>query len=254
MNNLIRLAGQRSVVVLRLLLLIALLYPPIGEAGLGVATQQSSQQQAPRINRPRSDPYRGDLSIFEDAKRAERLQVDRVMDLLGIKEGSNVADIGAGSGWFSVRAARRVGPRGTVFAVDINRDYITYIEQRAVREGLANIRTVLGGDDNPMLPERSVDAVLILKTYHEIAEPIRLLAHLRVSLRPRALVGIIDKNGRGNDHGLNAAVVVKEAEMAGFTLAAEHDFVKADGMDYFLILRASTEADGTVEESPSQAR
>ena len=75
-----------------------------------------------RIDRPTSEPYTGSLSIFEDPRRAEKLQIDRVMDLLNIRDGSTVADIGAGSGWFTVRAAQRVGSSGTVYAVDINQE------------------------------------------------------------------------------------------------------------------------------------
>ncbi len=191
-----------------------------------------------KLDRPTSDPYKGSLSIFEDAKREEKLQINRVMDILGIKEGSRVADIGAGSGWFTVRAARRVGARGTVYAVEINAEYLKHIEERAAREQLANIRTVLGREDDSLLPERSLDAVLLLKTYHEIAQPIRLLRNLRRSLAPGALVGIIDRNGKGDDHGLDADTVIKEAARAGFELVEQHDFVKPDGMDYFLVFRA----------------
>src|ERR1700744_4136591 len=81
-------------------------------------------------NRPTSTPYTGDLSIFEYPDRDKKLQIDRVMDLLGITTGKNVADIGAGSGWFTVRAARRVGPTGTVLAEDINAVAIEYIGKR----------------------------------------------------------------------------------------------------------------------------
>src|SRR5215469_6107785 len=137
--------------------------------------QQTQRSEPDRINRPTSEPYKGDLSIFENPGRDERLQINRVMDLLGIKEGSGVADIGAGSGWFTVRAARRVGTSGTVYAVEINPGYLRHIEQRAKQEHLPGIRTVLGKEDDPMLPAQSVDAVLILKTYHEIAQPVRLL-------------------------------------------------------------------------------
>ncbi len=76
------------------------------------------------INRPVSEPYTGDLSIFEDENRAKNLQIDRVMDILKITEGKNVADIGAGSGWFTTRAAKRVGEKGKVFAVEINQEYV----------------------------------------------------------------------------------------------------------------------------------
>jgi predicted methyltransferase len=189
------------------------------------------------INRATSEPYTGDLSIFENPDRDKKLQIERVMDALGIKEGSSVADIGAGSGWFTVRAARRVGNKGAVYAVEINRDYIKYIEERAARENLPNIRTILGKEDDPLLPARSVDAVLILKTYHEIAQPIRLLTRLRPALRAGARLGIIDRNGKGDDHGIERDTVVKEAARAGFTLRQEHDFVKGDGMDYFLVFQ-----------------
>jgi SAM-dependent methyltransferase len=192
-----------------------------------------------RVERPTSNPYKGSLSIFEDPKREEKLQINRVMDLLKIKEGSGVADIGAGSGWFSVRAARRVGPTGAVYAVDINRDYLKYVEDRAKKEGLPQVRTILGREDDPLLPARSTDAVLILKTYHEIAEPVRLMKNLRAALREGALVGIIDRNGRGDDHGLDQSVVVKELERAGYRLVDQYDFVKPDGMDYFLIFGVS---------------
>jgi len=190
------------------------------------------------ITRKTSEPYTGDLSIFENAEREKNLQINRVMDILDIKEGSGVADIGAGSGWFTVRAAQRVGAGGTVYAVEINRDFVKHIEERAAKEKFTNIRGVLGKEDDPLLPAESVDAVLILKTYHEIAQPIRVLTRLRAALRPGARLGIIDRNGSGDDHGLNRESVIKEAGRAGFSLVEEHDFVKPDGMDYFLVFRA----------------
>ncbi len=201
-------------------------------------TAQTPAADAGKIDRPTSDPYTGSLSIFEDAKREEKLQLNRVMDILQIKEGSRVADIGAGSGWFTVRAARRVGATGAVYAVEINREYLEHIKSRAAREGLANVRGVLGKEDDPLLPAAGVDAALILKTYHEIAEPIRLMRNLRGSLAAGALVGIIDRNGTGDDHGLDDRKVIAEAARAGFALVSQHDFVKPDGMDYFLVFRA----------------
>lgn len=200
--------------------------------------QVATPKESDKLDRPTSDPYTGSLSIFEDAKRDEKLQINRVMDILRIKEGSRVADIGAGSGWFTVRAARRAGTKGVVYAVEINPEYLRHIEARATREGLANVRAVLGKEDDPLLPEAGVDAVLILKTYHEIAQPIRLLRRLRRSLAAGALVGVIDRNGAGDDHGLDERKVISEAGRAGFALVAQYDFVKPDGMDYFLVFRA----------------
>jgi SAM-dependent methyltransferase len=229
-------AGLRG--LLRALLLATLL-------GCSAPAPRVERQPAPSPSRPdeidrrASEPYRGDLSIFEDPRRERNLQLGRVMDILGIREGSGVADIGAGSGWLTVRAARRVGEGGLVYAVEINPDYLKYIEERAAREKLTNVRTVLGTEDDPRLPGESVDAVIILKTYHEVAQPIRLLKHVRRAMRAGARLGIIDRNGKGDDHGLDADAVIKEVGLAGFELVEQYDFVKPDGMDYFLVFRAS---------------
>jgi ubiquinone/menaquinone biosynthesis C-methylase UbiE len=205
-------------------------------AGPAVArAAAAAQQQA--TQRPTSNPYTGDLSIFEYPDRAKKLQVDRVMDLLGITAGKNVVDIGAGSGWFTVRAARRVGPTGAVLAEDINPAAIEYIGKRVQKEDLANVRTVLGTPDDPRLPAGSVDAVLMLKVYHEIAHPLVFLKALKPALRAGAKVGIIDRNGNGANHGLDHDVVVKEMGEAGFKLVGTYDFTKADKEDYFLIFQ-----------------
>lgn len=187
-------------------------------------------------NRKTSTPYTGDLSIFDSPGRDERLQINRVMDILAIAPGKTVADIGAGSGWFTVRAARRVGEAGTVYAVDINPEAIRYIKSRTLKENLHNVKAVLGKPDDPLLPAK-VDAVLLLKTYHEVAQPITLLRNLRGSLAPGARIGVIDRNGNGENHGVAREVVIREANEAGYQLLEQDDFVK-DGMDYFLVFGA----------------
>jgi cyclopropane fatty-acyl-phospholipid synthase-like methyltransferase len=204
-------------------------------ATLSLPSLIAAQSTASPTDRATSTPYTGDLSIFDTPGRDERLQINRVMDLLGIQPGRNVADIGAGSGWFTVRAARRVAGPGTVYAVDINPESIKYIEQRSKKEQLQNIKTILSKPDDPKLPADSVDAALLLKTYHEIANPIALLRNLRVSLKPGAKIGIIDRDGNGENHGVNKDVVIREAAQAGYELRDSQDFVKGDAMDYFLI-------------------
>jgi len=198
-------------------------------------TNLRAQTVAAPSSHPTSTPYAGDLSIFEEPGREQRLQIDRVMDLLHIKPGSTVADIGAGGGWFSVRAARRVAPDGRVIAEEINPKAIAYIQQRARREHLGNIETLLGTPDDPKLAPDSLDAALMLKVYHEIAHPPLVLASLRAALKPGARFGIIDRHGNGADHGLNEPIVRAEVEAAGFRQVGRYDFTKADGQDYFLI-------------------
>jgi predicted methyltransferase len=206
-------------------------------AGTGVAFGQGALAPTQSTQRPTSTPYSGDLSIFEYPDRDKKLQIDRVMDLLGISAGKNVADIGAGSGWFTVRASKRVGPTGVVIAEDINPLAIEYIGKRVVKDGLTNVKTVLGWPDDPSLPPSSVDAVLMLKVYHEIAHPVVVMTKLKRSLHPEAKVGIIDRNGNGADHGVNHDVVEREMGQAGYKLVGSYDFTKADGQDYFLIFQ-----------------
>ena len=204
------------------------------------AANLPAQTTAPATSQQRatSTPYTGDLSIFDTAGRDERLHINRVMDKLAIAPGKTVADIGAGSGWFTVRAAKRVGESGHVYAEDINPAAIQHIDERVHKEKLANVTTVAGTPDNPKLPPDSVDAVLMLKTYHEIAQPVALLENLKGSLRPGARVGIVDRDGNGEDHGVHKSVVLQEAEEAGYRLVEEHDdLVKDDKMDYFLVLQ-----------------
>ena len=202
-----------------------------------IVTHVSAQTaaQAPSDQRKTSEPYTGDLSIFDSPGRDERLQINRAMDILGITAGKNVADIGAGSGWFTVRAAKRVGGAGVVYAVDINPEATRYIDERAQKEKIDNVKTILSQADDPKLPANSVDSVLMLKTYHEIAKPVTLLQNLHTALRPGAKVGVIDRNGNGEDHGVAREVVIREATQAGYRLLESYDFVKGDKMDYFLV-------------------
>jgi ubiquinone/menaquinone biosynthesis C-methylase UbiE len=133
-------------------------------------------------------------------------------------------------------SAKRVGDTGTVYAVDINPEAIRYIESRIRKENLHNVKPILGKPDNPLLPA-TVDAVLLLKTYHEVAEPTDLLRNLRPSLATGARVGVIDRNGNGENHGVARDIVIREANAAGYQLLEQDDFVK-DGMDYFLVFGA----------------
>lgn len=214
---------------------------PLSTLRLSSSTAQQIQDSATSNSQPAprktSKPYTGDLSIFETKDRDEKLQVERVMDILGIKEGANAADIGAGSGWFTVRAAKRVGSTGAVYAVDINPEAIAYINRRIKQDGIRNVHAILSKEDDPGLSKYSVDSVLLLKTYHEVAHPVLLLKNLRNSLRRGARIGIIDRNGQGDDHGVSREVVIQEATQAGYELQEQYDFVKGDGQDYFLVFR-----------------
>src|SRR5271165_6006865 len=116
----------RRLAIIFALLLLSVYAAPVNRASFA---QEPATSQAPQ--RKTSTPYSGDLSIFETPGRDERLHINQVMDILSIAPGKTVADVGSGSGWFTVRAAKRVTASGTVYAVDINPEAAEYIEQRA---------------------------------------------------------------------------------------------------------------------------
>ena len=153
------------------------------------------------------------------------------MDHLGIGEGSLVADLGAGGGWFTIRLARRVLPNGLVYAQDIQPEMIGSIERRVQREGLKNVRTVLGTASDPNLPV-PVDVVLIVDAYHEMTDPVTLLKNLRKSLRPGGRIGIIEYSKSGHGPGppmeerVDIETVIRDAEMAGLRLKSRGDFLR----------------------------
>ena len=144
------------------------------------------------------------------------------MDELRIAEGSIVADLGAGGGWFTIRLARRVGPNGLVYAEDIQPQMIDATRRRAQHERLTNVRTVLGTPTDPRLP-RKIDAVLIVDAYHEIEDPVVLLKNVLHSLNPQGRVGVVGYLPGGGGPGpapeerVAPETVVKAAEAAGLS-------------------------------------
>jgi ubiquinone/menaquinone biosynthesis C-methylase UbiE len=148
------------------------------------------------------------------------------MDALGIGDGSVVADLGAGGGWFTIRLARRVGPNGLVYAQDVQPQMIESIARRVQREGLRNVRTVLGRDDDPGLPGETLDAALMVDAYHEVQSRVAFLQNVRRALKPRGRLGIVDfrKDGLGPgpplDDRIERSAVIGDARAAGLRLLA----------------------------------
>ena len=172
-----------------------------------------------------------DLGLLEGPDRDLWQLPDRIMDTLGIAEGSLVADIGAGGGWFTIRLARRVGANGLVFAEDIQRQMLESIMRRVAREGLRNVRLVLGTPEDPRLPAGTLDAVLIVDTYHELEDPDSMLRNIAKSLKPQGRVGVVDfkRDGLGPGPALEDRVdadqVVRDAEAAGLRLVRRETFL-----------------------------
>jgi ubiquinone/menaquinone biosynthesis C-methylase UbiE len=179
-----------------------------------------------------------DLGELEGPDRDEWQSPEKIMDALGVGEGVVVADLGAGSGWFTIRLAGRVGPNGMVYAEDIQRQMIDSITRRVERMGLKNVRTVLGTANDPRLPA-PVDAVLIVDSYHEMEQPVTLLKNVARYLKPNGRIGIVnfksDGGGPGPDIEDRVAPerVIADARAAGLTLQSRQTFLK---YHYMLVL------------------
>lgn len=165
------------------------------------------------------------VARFDDPKRDEWQKPARVVELLGIEPAMKVADIGAGTGYFLPHLARAVGDQGQVLALDIEADMVRYMKERARREGLANVsaRAVEPGD--PGLERGSLDRILIVNTWHHIAERPAYADKLRQALSERGTLAIIDFTkdapyGPPPAHRLPPAAVVAELERAGFRAEA----------------------------------
>jgi predicted methyltransferase len=170
---------------------------------------------------------------------------EEVMDALGIQAGTVVADIGSGDGYFSLHLARRVGPNGRVYAVDIDKGALDKLRKQADKEKLAQIETVLGAKDNPRLAPESVDVVLVVNAYHEMRDYDAMLAGLFHALRPGGLLGIIeaeDEPGQPRQtyysrHRMPEEVVREDAARAGFVFAREEPgFTRPQGRKEFYFL------------------
>src|SRR5262245_41506678 len=151
------------------------------------------------------------------------------MDTLRIAEGSVVADLGAGGGWFTIRLARRVGPNGIVYAEDIQPPMIEYIGQRARRENLSWVRPIVGTTMDPQLPDGVVDAVVIDDVFHELEDPVTFFRNAAKSLKPQGLMGVVDflpgggGPGPAPDERPDPAAVIKVAEAVGLRLHKRED-------------------------------
>jgi len=206
----------------------------IGRLALALAltAQAVVAAQHTRLFRPE------DLGELEPPDREEWQQPIRIMDALGIGDGSVVADLGAGSGWFTIRLASRVGPNGTVFAEDIQRPMIQAINVRVESLGIKNVHTVLGTPSDPRLPA-PVDAVLIVDAYHEMEQPVMLLRNVLKSLKPSGRIGIVNftKEGGGPGPAMDERVdpdrVISDAQAAGLALRSRETFLKYQYMLVF---------------------
>lgn len=151
------------------------------------------------------------------------------VDLLEIKKGMVVADVGAGTGYFSVRMSRKVGPQGKVYASDLQEPMLQRLARNAAREKIRNIETVLATETDPNLPAGALDLIIMVDVYHEFSQPQAMLRKMRTALKPDGRLVLLEYRKEDPDvpirpeHKMSVKEVKMELEAEGFQLSQKID-------------------------------
>ncbi len=241
---------MRTLLILLAVVLVAVLVAACSRSAKKGAREEPGEHDAHRHGGPGHGPGHGhhdhmDQARFQDAEawvarfespeRDGWQKPDEVVSALNLPPGAKVADVGAGTGYFAVRLARAV-PDGVVYASDLEPDMVAYLRDRAVREGLPNLKSVQATPDDAKLPE-AVDLVLMVNTHHHISERPAYFRRLGEKLAPRGRIAIIDFKpesalGPPEDHKLPAQAVERDLVEAGFVLVERVELLPEQ---YFLI-------------------
>ena len=172
-----------------------------------------------------------------EAAREKWQRIPELFKALGIVEGSTVADIGAGTGFLTVRLAAAVGPSGRVYAVDIAPDALKTLSARVAKAGLSQVQVVTSTEDDPNLPPSALDAVVMINTYHEIGKPDVVLGHVFKSLKPSGRLALYEPSPKTtgesradqvSHHVLDPGIIVAELKSAGFEVVTREDGFSAN--------------------------
>ena len=198
------------------------------------ATQSTAQAPAPAPATPGVHPisgrryaatmsYQGADWLDREERDIEE-EPDRALDALGLKKGEVVADVGAGSGYMTVRMAKRVGNEGRVYAEDIQPEMIALLNKRLTQDKIANVIPVLGLINDPKLPDATLDLILLVDVYHEFSQPQQMLRGLRAALKPNGRLVLLEYRKEDPnvpirpEHKMSVAEAKMELEAEGFTL------------------------------------
>jgi SAM-dependent methyltransferase len=205
----------------------------LGLSLIGGCTQgRSDERSTAAINFPRPDrtvSAIGDTEFSTEAARDEAGEATYVMDWAGIQLGTTVADIGAGEGYYTIRLAERVGPKGRVLAQDINRGALDRLGERVTREQLDNVAIKEGAVDDPRLPENSFDRIFMVHMYHEIEQPYAFLWRMRPALAKGGQVIVVDRDRATDRHGIPPKLLFCEFDAVGYRLTGFTEQLKLGG-------------------------
>lgn len=182
---------------------------------------------------------------LERPGRDEEQKPDEIIRTMGLKDGDVVADVGAGTGYFTRRLAKVVAPSGRVYAVDIQPEMLAKLKENVEKAGARNVVIVLGETDDPRLPPASLDWILLVNTYHELQHPRVSLARMREALKPAGKVAVVENRLEGltalhvpEEHRMSTKQLLAEWKPAGFRLVETHEFLPTQ---HFLVFEKAPE-------------
>jgi ubiquinone/menaquinone biosynthesis C-methylase UbiE len=229
-NRFLSWIGEASMKVVIILALFAL-------SPAGVAAQDAVQRDSRQMHQLHNDP-KAYIGALDDPNRDAYQKPHEVLTALNLKAGEVIADIGAGSGYFTFRLAHQVGPKGKVYAVDVSPDMIRYLNRRIRDQKVANVVSVLADPDDPLLAQQSVNRFFICDVWHHIENPAKYLSTMKKMLKPGGEIVMIDFHKKELPFGPPAQMkiaredLVKQMDANGFRLAKEHTFLP---YQYFLV-------------------
>ena len=202
-----------------------------------LTAQDAVSRDASQMHRLHNDP-KAYIGALEDPQRDAYQKPHEVLTALNLKPGEVIADIGAGSGYFTFSIAHHLGPEGKVYAVDVSPDMILHLNRRIRDLKTTNVVSVLADPDDPLLPEQSVNRFFICDVWHHVESPSKYLGMIKKMLKPGGQVIMIDFHKKELPFGPPMAMkiaredLVKQMESNGFRLANEHSFLP---YQYFLV-------------------
>jgi ubiquinone/menaquinone biosynthesis C-methylase UbiE len=202
---------------------------------LAACRAQPSEPHFPAAHRDVA-PIVGDTFSTEDA-RDRAGEAEQVMDLARVSPGMSVADVGAGEGYYTVRLAPVVGPKGRVLAEDIVPEVRDQLSDRVQRERLDNVAVKLGTAENPMLPAGSFDRIFLVHMYHEVQSPYAFLWHAREGVKPDGLVVVVESNRPVRQHGMPPSEL--KCEFAALGMRPAKAAMLASREDYLIAFRVA---------------
>jgi len=178
--------------------------------------------------------------MFNKQASGSKSKAGQILETLALQPGQNIADIGAGGGYFSILFAGAVERKGNVYAVDTNPEFLEFIRNSAEEKGLSNVKTVLTAEDKLTLPEKSLDLIFLRNVYHHLPNRVEYFRNLAGLLKPKGRIAIVDYKRSGLfsfhrifGHYVHKEIIVKEMGEAGYGLKNDHNFLSDQSFTIF---------------------